>query len=141
MSSTEKGIQHTGIVMDVQGGRMLVRIRNAAACGDCSSKALCALADLQDKIHTFKIREGEYVTGEKVIVTIKETVGGKILFYTYFLPFLLFLGFLSVLYYTFNNESFAAGIAFGSLIIYYIVFAFFRKKIKKKIDYTVIKDR
>ena len=76
---TNNTIKHLGIVENIQGSHLSVRIVQTSACAACSAKGHCSSADSKDKIiDIIDTAASSYRVGEKVMV-----IGG----YTYTLLF------------------------------------------------------
>ena len=85
---TNNTIKHLGIVENIQGSHLSVRIVQTSACAACSAKGHCSSADSKDKvIDIIDTAASSYQVGEKVMV-VGENVdghdGGGIGFYNSF---------------------------------------------------------
>ena len=66
---TNNTIKHLGIVENIQGSHLSVRIVQTSACAACSAKGHCSSADSKDKIiDIIDTAASSYQVGEKVMV-------------------------------------------------------------------------
>ena len=132
-------IEQKGIVEGSGNGVVNVRISPASACSDCHSKASCSLFGTTEKILDVPADTSEFRTGDRVGVTITESMGHKAIVLGYFLPFLVVL--LSLIVFTLLKfKEWQAGlIALSTLIPYYIILYFSRSKLRKTFTFTLKK--
>jgi len=132
-------IEQKGIVEGSGNDVVSVRISPASACSDCHSKASCSVFGTTERIIEVPGKTGEFRTGDRVGVTITESMGHKAIVLGYFLPFLVVL--LSLIVFTLLKlKEWQAGlIALSTLIPYYIILYFSRSKLRKTFTFTLKK--
>ena len=73
---TNNTIKHLGIVENIQGSHLSVRIVQTSACAACSAKGHCSSADSKDKIiDIIDTAASSYQVGEKVMVVGETSMG------------------------------------------------------------------
>ena len=73
---TNNTIKHLGIVENIQGSHLSVRIVQTSACAACSAKGHCSSADSKDKIIDITDAAADsYQTGERVMVIGETSMG------------------------------------------------------------------
>ena len=73
---TNNTIKHLGIVENIQGSHLSVRIVQTSACAACSVKGHCSSADSKDKIiDIIDTAASSYWVGEKVMVIGETSMG------------------------------------------------------------------
>lgn len=135
-------IQHEGIVSRMERDAVFVKITSQSACGSCSSREACGLAEAQDKIievHTSDV--AQYAVGDSVLVGINKKAGSYAVFFAYILSLgvllvLLILG-LKVMGW---SEGMTVVMALSGVVIYYVVLWLFRSKLEDKIQITITKN-
>ena len=135
-------IEHSGIVERTEADKVFVRIVSHSACGTCSARQACGLAETQEKIvEVTTAAAADYAPGDAVAVGVKRRVGllSVALAYGGALAVLL-----AVLLLTVGAAGWAEGpgalAALGSVALYYMVLWFCRRKIEHTIQFTITKN-
>lgn len=132
-------IEQKGIIEEIAGKRIRVRMKLMSACENCRTKSICNLIDIQDNPVDIIERNTNYSVGDEVNVRITKSLGYKALFLGYVLPFIFVLICL-VIFSVFGINEILTGI--GSLLIlavYYIILYYFRDNIRKSFIFTLSK--
>ena len=136
---TNNTIKHLGIVENIQGSHLSVRIVQTSACAACSAKGHCSSADSKDKIiDIIDTAASSYQVGEKVMVVGETSMGmhggsvGFRYFLSYFLIFSLFLLMALI-----ENELYAALLSLAVLIPYYFVLWLNKTRLKQQFSFTI----
>jgi len=131
---------HNGKVVSTSGSHVQVKIISQSACANCFAKSACTAADMQEKIidavSPVPLHEGDAVT-----VMMEEKLGWRALFYGFFLPFIVMVSILFLLYALGSSEIKAALFGIGSLVPYYLVLYLLRKKIEKDFVFIVMPEK
>ena len=131
---TNNTIKHLGIVENIQGSHLSVRIVQTSACAACSAKGHCSSADSKDKIiDIIDTAASSYQVGEKVMV-VGETSMGILAFV---LPFVLLIFSLFLLMAWIENELYAALLSLAVLIPYYFVLWLNKTRLKQQFSFTI----
>mgnify|MGYP000196265783 CR=1 FL=1 len=89
---TNNTIKHLGIVENIQGSHLSVRIVQTSACAACSAKGHCSSADSKDKvIDIIDTAASSYQVGEKVMVVGETSMGMMAVVLAFVLPFVLLI--------------------------------------------------
>ena len=132
-------VEQKGIVEGSGDGIVSVRIFPVSACSDCYSKASCSLFGTTEKIIDVVSKTGEFRTGDRVGITITQSMGNKAIILGYFIPFLLVLMTLIALTVLRLKEWQAGLLAISTLLPYYIILYLFRSKLRKTFTFTLKK--
>lgn len=133
-------IEHEGIIEQIKGSRMTVRILQQSACSGCHAKGVCMAADSKEKLIEITDFSDRFLENERVIIEGKESMGHKAVFWAFVLPLILLMLtlILSISLWNFS-ETEAAVSAMASLIPYYLVLYLLRKKMTKTFQFSVKK--
>ena len=119
---TNNTIKHLGIVENIQGSHLSVRIVQTSACAACSAKGHCSSADSKDKIiDIIDTAASSYQVGEKVMVVGETSMGMMAVLLAFVFPFVLLIFSLFLLMALVENELYAALLSLAVLIPYYFV--------------------
>ena len=114
---TNNTIKHLGIVENIQGSHLSVRIVQTSACAACSAKGHCSSADSKDKIiDIIDTAASSYQVGEKVMVVGETSMGMMAVVLAFVLPFVLLIFSLFLLMAWIENELYAALLSLAVLI-------------------------
>jgi sigma-E factor negative regulatory protein RseC len=131
-------IEHTGIIRKIDGTKIQVSFSVQSACSSCHAKGVCSAAGMEDK-SVDVIDSGNFVTGEKVKVILKKSLGYKALLLGYVLPFLILLFALMLFTVLLDNELLAGIYSLFLLLPYYLILYFYRGQIRKKFSFVIQK--
>jgi len=135
----EQQIEHEGIVASICDNAMIVRIAAPPACAGCTAKSSCMPSDNNFRDIHVENFSGDFVSGERVKVIMRQSLGFRALCVGYLFPFVLTLTMLIVVYQLTRNE-FASGLtALLSLIPYFIIVKLLNRRITKNFGFTVQK--
>ena len=135
----EKRISHKGVIEDMDGKGIRVKISGILACSDCLARDSCSVSEEKEKRLTLPLNGFTYKTGEKVNVILSQSLGFRALFLGYVLPFLLVLTILLIMSGISDNEL-ANGLAsLGILLPYYAVLWLFRGRTDRQFLFTLSK--
>ena len=83
-------IKHQGIVENINGSHLQVRIIQTSACASCSIKGHCTSADTKEKlIDIIDEQASRYHCGDNVWVMGELRMGAQAVLYAFILPFLI----------------------------------------------------
>ena len=135
----EKHVEHEGTVASVCGNTMIVRIIASSACGACAAKDYCAPSEKKDKDIRVEGFSGDFVSGERVKVIMRQSLGFRAMLIAYFFPFVLVLATLLMVYQVTGNELASGLSALLILSPYYLIIKLLNQKITKTFGFTVQK--
>ena len=134
-----KHVEHEGTVDSVCGNTMIVRIVASSACGGCAAKNYCVPSENRDKEIRVEGFSGNFVSGERVKVVMRQSLGFRALYIGYIIPFVLSLSTLLLVYQVSGNELSSGLSALLILIPYYLILKLLNRKIAKTFGFTVQK--
>ena len=87
-------IKHQGIVENINGSHLQVRIIQTSACASCSVKGHCTSADTKEKlVDVADANAASYQPGDRVWVTGELSMGVMAVLFAFFFFFLFFFFF------------------------------------------------
>lgn len=132
-------IKHRGIVENIDGSHIQVRIIQTSACSACSAKGHCNASESKEKlIDVYDTKASSYQKGEEVMLYGTTSMGMQAVLLAFGVPFLVLLITLFVaIRLTDGNELKSALIALLALIPYYLIIYVCRNKLSKKFSFTL----
>lgn len=132
-------IKHRGIVENINGSHIQVRILQTSACSACSVKGHCHASESKEKlIDVFDSKASSYRKGEEVMLCGATSMGMQAVFWAFGVPFLVLLITLFVaMRLTEGDELQSALIALLALLPYYLIIYICRNKLSKKFSFTI----
>ena len=131
-------IKHSGVVENIMGDSVQVRIVQTSACAACKVAGYCNASESKEKLvdiyhaDTRNLRVGDVVT-----VTASTQVAAQALLLGFGLPFVVLVAVLIVVLLITGNEGAAALSGLGSLVPYYAVLFLFRNRIRDKLSFSI----
>lgn len=130
-------IRHEGVVLSTGTDRIRVQITRHSACIQCRTRQYCTYAEKEEKIIDAYCPGIKPEPGSTVFVTVSETVATTAVLLAYVIPLFILLAVLFITYTLTGKEAWAGIGAIASLIPYYRTLYAFRKRLKKKIVFTI----
>ena len=132
-------IKHLGIVENINGSRLKVRIVQSSACSSCSVKGHCSASETKEKIIDDYNKNGvPCQIGERVMIVGTTSMGMKAVFLAFVLPFVvLLLALIFSLKLTGGDEVLSALISLATLVPYYLIIYMCRQKISRSFMFTL----
>ena len=135
---TNNTIKHLGIVENIQGSHLSVRIVQTSACAACSVKGHCSSADSKDKIiDIIDTAASSYRVGEKVMVIGETSMGMMAVVLAFIIPFILLIFSLFLFMALMENELYSALLSLAILISYYFILWLNKTRLKQKFSFTI----
>lgn len=135
---TNNTIKHLGIVENIQGSHLSVRIVQTSACAACSVKGHCSLADSKDKIiDIIDTAAASYQVGENVMVVGETSMGMQAVALAFIIPFVLLIFTLFLFMALIENELYAALLSLAVLVPYYYILWLNKTRLKQKFSFTI----
>jgi len=135
----KKHLEHEGTVASICDNTMIVRIVSSSACGNCAAKSYCIPSGNSDKDILVENFTGNFVSGERVRVLMRESLGFMALFIGYVIPFFVVLITLFTVYQLTKNELISGLLSLLVLIPYFFTIKMLNPKITKTFGFTVQK--
>lgn len=131
-------IKHQGIVENIIGSHLSVRIIQTSACAACSVKGHCSSADSKEKvIDITDPSAGSFQIGEQVMVIGETSMGMMAVVLAFVLPFAVLILSLFIFMTVLNDELYAALLSLALLIPYYYVLWLNKTRLKQKFSFTI----
>lgn len=131
-------INHLGIVENINGSHISVRITQTSACVSCTAKGHCSSADNKDKIiDVIDPNASSYQIGEQVMVIGETSMGMMAVVLAFIIPFVLLIVSLFLLMAVFDNELYAGIISLAVLVPYYIILWWNKAQLRHKFAFTI----
>ena len=135
---TNNTIKHLGIVENIQGSHLSVRIVQTSACAACRAKGHCSSADSKDKIiDIIDTAASSYRVGEKVMVIGETSMGMMAVVLAFIIPFILLIFSLFLFMALMENELYSALLSLAILIPYYFILWLNKTRLKQKFSFTI----
>ena len=135
---TNNTIKHLGIVENIQGSHLSVRIVQTSACAACSVKGHCSSADSKDKIiDIIDTAASSYQVGEKVMVVGETSMGMQAVALAFIIPFVLLIFTLFLFMALIENELYAALLSLAVLVPYYYILWLNKTRLKQQFSFTI----
>ena len=131
-------IKHRGIVENIKGSHIQVRIVQTSACSACSMKGHCNASESKDKlIDIYDNHSSLYQKGEEVMIYGTTSMGMKAVLLAFGLPFLVLFIALYTIFILTGNELYAALGGLSALIPYYFIIYLIRNSLSRKFLFTI----
>ena len=135
---TNNTIKHLGIVENIQGSHLSVRIVQTSACAACSVKGHCSSADSKNKIiDIIDTAAASYQVGENVMVVGETSMGMQAVALAFIIPFVLLIFTLFLFMALIENELYAALLSLAVLVPYYYILWLNKTRLKQKFSFTI----
>jgi sigma-E factor negative regulatory protein RseC len=130
---------HSGIVQEVTGDCMKVRIIQTSACASCKVASQCHAAESKEKtIDVYDVEDAAtYHVGESVKVIASAQTGMHAVVLAFGIPFLILVGVVFAASRLTDDEPTMALAGLTALIPYYIVLYLARDRIRQKFSFHV----
>ena len=127
-------IKHQGIVENINGSHLQVRIIQTSACASCSVKGHCTSADTKEKlVDVADANAASYQPGDRVWVTGELSMGVMAVLFAFIFPFLILFVFMAI----WNDELRSALCSLALLIPYYYILWLNKSRMGKKFSFSV----
>ena len=130
-------IKHQGIVENINGTHLQVRIVQTSACASCSIKGHCSSADTKEKLIDVIDESSSYQPGDRVWVTGELSMGVMAVLFAFIFPFLILIISLFVFMAIWNDELRSALCSLALLVPYYYILWLNKLRMGKKFSFSV----
>ena len=131
-------IKHQGIVENIHGTHMQVRIIQTSACATCSIKGHCTSADTKEKlIDVTGADTSAYQVGDHVWVIGELSMGFMAVLLAFVIPFLILVISLFILMALWDDELSASLCSLALLVPYYYIIWLNKARLGKKFSFTI----
>lgn len=131
-------IKHQGIVENINGSHLSVRIIQTSACAACSVRGHCSSADSKEKvIDIIDSSASSFQVGEEVMVIGETSMGMRAVLLAFVLPFAVLILSLFIFMAIIDDELYAALLSLAVLIPYYYILWLNKTRLKQKFSFTI----
>lgn len=131
-------IKHQGIVENINGSHLSVRIIQTSACAACSVKGHCSSADSKEKIiDIVDSSASSFQIGEQVMVVGETSMGMIAVLLAFVIPFAVLILSLFIFMAVMGDELYAALLSLALLIPYYYILWLNKTRLKQKFSFTI----
>lgn len=132
-------ISHEGIVEEVRGESVRVRIVQTSACAACKVAGHCSAAESKEKVVEVVDRRAAaaYAPGDAVVVSITPSTGRRAVVLAFIVPFVILVAVLAVTLWVTGDEGLAAIIALASLVPYYFLLHSMEHRLARKFSFVI----
>ena len=131
-------IKHSGVVENILGDSVQVRIVQTSACAACKVAGYCNASESKEKlVDVYHADTRHLKVGDVVTVTASTQVAAQALLLGFGLPFVVLVAVLIAVLLITGNEGAAALSGLGALVPYYAVLFLFRNRIRDKLSFSI----
>ena len=131
-------IKHQGIVENINGSHVKVRIVQTSACAACSAKGHCASVDTKEKLIDVTTGDASsYHPGDRVIVFGELSMGMMAVLLAFVIPFCVLVISLFIFMAIWNDELRSALCSLVLLIPYYYILWLNKTRMGKKFSFSI----
>lgn len=131
-------IKHSGVVENILGDSVQVRIVQTSACAACKVAGYCNASESKEKlVDIYHADTRNLKVGDVVTVTASTQVAAQALLLGFGLPFVVLVAVLIVVLLITGNEGAAAMSGLAALVPYYAVLFLFRNRIRDKLSFSI----
>ena len=135
---TTDNVYHQGTILSIDKGKAEVRIIQKSACSSCHAKSMCSMSDMKEKNVEVSLNPGsQYTIGDIVTVVLARSLGTKAVLLAYFIPFVVMISTLFLVWGLSGNEAISGLAALGILVPYYLILSLFKKKLKNQYEFRL----
>lgn len=134
-------IKHKGIIEQIDGDHITVRIVQSSACSSCQAKNLCASSECKEKrIDLYDSNSGLYKEGEEVNVCASMSMGRNAVILAFAVPLVTILlwALVSISLIKLSEVESAIGCLI-ILTLYYTILSFNKKRISDSFFFWIDK--
>jgi len=136
-------VKHSGIIEQISGNHLQVKMIQTTSCASCSIKSHCTSAESKEHLVDVYDKEADqFRVGEEVWIIGSTSMSRKAVWYGYLLPLLILMALVIGLSFMWGKEHELpiALYSLGCVVIYYLLLYLFGKdKMKKAFNFTLLK--
>ncbi|MDE7069456.1 MAG: SoxR reducing system RseC family protein [Alistipes sp.] len=133
-------IEHSGVVTQVDAGRVFVEIAAQEACGACRAREACGLSGTQRKVVEVNTPDAAgYRVGDRVAVGVSPRLGAAAVAVAYLLPLAVLVAVLAGCAALGAGEGATLVAVLVAVAGYYGVLRSFRRRIDRKVHFSISK--
>lgn len=132
-------IRHSGIVEDISGNCIKVRIVQQSSCIGCKISGQCSASERKDKIiDVYNVSHGDaYAVGDEVTVSVFSRSGMEAVTIAFAIPFVILVVTIFIVKLLTGDDALSALSGLAILVPYYAVLYALRGRIVKRISFAI----
>lgn len=138
-TNMSESIQHKGIVENVDGGTVYVRIIQQSACSGCHAQSMCAASESKVKVIEVPDTSGQFHVNEEVELRGRSSLGLQAVLLAFVLPLLIVVSAIIAGTNMQWKETTSGLTGLLLLVPYYCILYLLRDKLKKQFIFTLKK--
>lgn len=132
-------VEHVGIVDDIDGNAVTVRVMQASACSGCQAKSLCRISESKEKLITVTdSNPSRFSVGQEVNLVGTVGQGMNAVLFAFGLPLATILATLGICKLAGVGDAVSALCALSALVVYYLVLLLFRRGLGRKFQFRIV---
>ena len=132
-------IRHQGVVENINGSHLQVRIIQTSGCAACSIKGHCTSSETKSElVDIFDMDAASYRPGDKVWVAGALSMGAMAVLLAFIFPFLILTISLFVFMSIWNDELLSALCSLALLVPYYCILRLNKVRMGKKFSFWIL---
>ncbi len=134
----QTAIEHIGTVANIDDDTIYVNIEVGSACSGCHAQGFCSSLGSSNKTIEVSFKQfPNTLVGDKVIVSISESLGMKALMIGYIIPACILIASLVFAFIFIKHEGIAALTALASVALYYLIIWYKKDLFKKQFNFKL----
>ncbi len=131
-------VSHDGIITNINGDEVEVKILSKSACASCNIKGACNMSEMKEKIISVpRPKDKDLSIGQEVRVSMGLGQANKAVIFAYVIPSIILISMIFILNIFKIDEGINALISICSLVPYYLILFLFKGKIKRNFEYEI----
>ena len=131
-------ISHEGVVEEVRGDSVRVRIAQTSACAACKVAGHCSATESKEKVvEVVDGRASAYAPGDTVVVSMDPSTGRRAVILAFVVPFFILVAVLVISLWVTGDEGLSAIIALASLVPYYLLLHGMEHCLARKFSFVI----
>ena len=131
-------IEHQGIIEQINGNHITVKILQQSACSGCHAKGSCMAVGSKEKTIDIFAPSDKFSVNEEVVIEGKESIGYKAILWAFIIPLIILTIALILTISVWQFDELASAIiAIFALTPYYIGLYLLREKIAKSLKFNI----
>lgn len=130
-------IEHQGIVENINGSHLSVKIVQTSACSSCSAKGHCSSSESKEKLIDITDSSGTYQIGDQVMILGQTSMGMMAVLLAFVFPFLVLILSLFIFMAVMNDDLYASLISLAMLMPYYFILWINKAQLKQHFSFTI----
>lgn len=138
MSQSCDKIEHSGVVVSIDGDCADVRILRTSACTSCNVSRICNKTESREmNVKVRGMRVSDFKEGDNVVVTIKASMARMAVVYGFGFPLLIMLLSFIITKTFCKDDLITSVVSLGMVAVYYVILYLLRDRLDKKFLFEI----